>query len=224
MVAGLKSSHANINQAIEYLKKGFSLTDSTGVLLDAWGEQYALGRDGRDDDTYREALQQEQGSLTVAAQSRPSLGAFVQQVYKLTWLRLDKVGLTTGAVGAAFNRVPLRMVFVQFGGMAPDIEIPETLASATLAADVYSAATPANVKMTNHAPMFPGNVFPCVWGGSQYEYTQKTIRAADAKGLRVTATKSLLTRVAWTHLKRGAGLTEPFNTLVTVKKMVVKNG
>ncbi|HED1541882.1 TPA: hypothetical protein R4S87_001864 [Kluyvera cryocrescens] len=224
MVAGLKSSNSSIQHAVTYLKKGFSLADSTGVLLDAWGEQYNIGRENRDDDVYRAALQQEQSSLTTSAQSRSSIGAFVQQVYNLTWLRLDKVGLSRGAIGAAFNRVPLRMVFAQFGGMAPDIELPETLISATLGIDVYSAATPPNVRMTNHAPMFPGNVFPCVWGGFQYEKTQKTIIGAVGKGLRITASKSLYIRIDGTHLQHGAGLVEPFNTLVTVKQMKVKNG
>ncbi|BDN97319.1 hypothetical protein KAM621c_24240 [Citrobacter braakii] len=224
MVAALKSSNGDIRQAIDYLKNGFSLSDSTGILLDAWGEQYDIKRESRDDDTYREALQQEQASQKVSAQSRPSIGAFIQQVYNLTWLRLDKVGVSTGAVGAAFNRVPLRMVFARLGGMAPDIELPESLVSATFAGDVYSAATPPNIAMTNHAPMFPGNVFPSVWGGLRYEKTQKTVRATANQGLRVTASKSLLTRISGTQTQEGAGLCEPFNTLVTVKQIEVKNG
>lgn len=224
LVAGLKSSNADIQAAISYIKKGFSLSDSTGILLDAWGEQYDIKRENRDDDAYRLALQQEQASQQVSVQSRPSVGAFIQQVYNLTWLRLDKVGVSTGAVGAAFNRVPLRTVFAQFGGMAPGIELPESLVSATFAGDIYSAATPPNTRLTNHAPMFPGNVFPAVWGGFRYEKTQKTVGATSIAGIRVTANKSLLTRIVGTNTQEGAGMVEPFNTLVTVKEIKVKNG
>ncbi len=260
MVAGLKSSNKDIQQAISYVKKGFSLADSTGVLLDAWGEQYDIKRDGRGDSTYRSVLQQEQAGLMTSAQSRLSIGAFVRQVYNLTWLSLNKVGLSTGAVGAAFNRVPLRMVFAQLGGMAPDIELPDSLVSATFAADIYSAATPPNVQLVNHAPMFPGNAFPAVWGGIKYELAQKTIRATATKGIRVSAGASLLTRLSGTRTQivrkkviktvradktkgirtalamslltryeavaasGGVELVEPFNTLVTVKKMEVKSG
>ncbi|HCB1742876.1 TPA: hypothetical protein MYQ04_004235 [Citrobacter braakii] len=224
LVAGLKSSNAAMVAALEYLKKGYSLDDSTGLLLDARGEEYDIKREGRDDDQYRMALRQAMGSQSVSAQSRPSIGAYINQLYGLAWLTLDKVGLTTGAVGAALNRVPFRMVFVQCGAMAPDIKLPDTLVSATFGADVYSAATPPNVKLTNHAPMFPGNVFPAVWGGIKYERTQKTVRATATKGIRVMATKSLLTRIEGTKTQNGTELVEPFNTLVTVKKIKVING
>lgn len=224
LVAGLKSSNASMTAAIEYLKKGYSLADTTGQLLDARGEEYDVHRDGRDDDEYRMAIRQAMGSQSVSAQSRPSIGAYIRQLYNLTWLTLDKVGLSTGAVGAAFNRVPFRMVFVQCGSMAPDIELPETLVSATFGADIYSAAVPPNVKLTNHAPMFPGNAFPSVWGGIKYEKTQRTVMGTASKGIRVTATKSLLTRVTGTKTESGADLVEPFNTLVTVKKVKVLNG
>ena len=139
-------------------------------------------------------------------------------------MRLNRVGLSTGAVGAAFNRVPLRAVFVQCGAMAPDIILPETLVAATFAGDIYSAATPPNVKLTHHAPMFPGNAFPAVWGGIKYEKTQKTVMATANKGIRATSTKSILTRIEGTKTVNGNELLEPFNTLVTVKKMKVKNG
>lgn len=224
LVAGLKSSNASMTAAIEYLKKGYSLDGSTGQLLDARGEEYDIDRGGRDDDEYRMAIRQAMGSQSVSAQSRPSIGAYIRQLYNLTWLTLDKVGLSTGAVGAAFNRVPLRMVFVQCGGMAPDIELPETLVSATFGADIYSAATPPNSKLTHHAPMFPGNVFPAVWAGIKYERTQKTVLATATKGIRVNATQSLLTRIEGTKTQNGTELVEPFNTLVTVKKMKVLNG
>ncbi|MCA2401776.1 hypothetical protein CKK19_06345 [Enterobacter sp. CCUG 70166] len=224
LVAGLKSSNADMVAAIEYLKKGYSLDDTTGLLLDARGEEYDILRDGRDDDEYRMALRQAMGSQSVSAQSRPSIGAYIRQLYRVTWLALDKVGLTTGAVGAAFNRVPFRMVFVQCGAMAPDIELPETLVSATFGADIYSAATPPNVNLVPHSPMFPGNVFPAVWAGIKYERTQKTVRATNTKGIRVTATKSLLTRIEGTKTQNGTELVEPFNTLVTVKKVKVLNG
>lgn len=224
LVAGLKSSNVSMAAAIEYLKKGYSLDDSTGKLLDARGEEYGVPREERDDDEYRQAIRQEMGSQSVSAQSRPSIGAYIRQLYNLTWLTLDKVGLSTGAVGAAFNRVPFRMVFVQCGAMAPDIELPDTLVSATFGADIYSAATPPNVKLTPYAPMFPGNVFPAVWAGIKYERTQKTIRATATKGIRVTATQSLLTRIEGVKTQNGTELVEPFNTLVTVKKVKVING
>ncbi|MDM3027479.1 hypothetical protein OGX80_21960 [Citrobacter sp. CK194] len=224
LIAGLKSGNASMVAAIEYIKKGFSLTDSTGTLLDAWGEQYSIKRDGRDDDDYRNALQQAKAGLSVSTQSRPSVGAYMQQVYNLIWLPLSRVGLTTGAVGAAFNRVPLRTVFVQCGGMAPDIELPDSLVSSTFGGDVYSAATPPNVRLTHHAPMFPGNAFPCVWAGIKYEKTQKTIRATESQGIRVRALKSLLTRIDGTATVNDGALITPFNTLVTVKQMKVKNG
>lgn len=224
LVAGLKSSNADMVSAINFLKTGYSLTDSKGVLLDAWGEQFSVKRDGRDDDSYRSALQQEMGNQSVSAQSRPGIGAFMRQVYNLTWLTLDKVGLTTGAVGAAFNRVPFRAVFVQCGDMAPDIELPDSLVSSTFAGDIYSAATSPNTTLTHHAPMFPGNAFPCIWGGIKYEKTQKTVMATAAKGIRVTGNQSLLTRITGTKTQQGIEMVEPFNTLVTVKQMKVING
>lgn len=215
LIAALKSGNRSMVAAIEYMKKGFSLDDSTGVLLDAWGEQYSIKREGRDDDDYRKVLQQARGEQSVSTQSRPSVGAYMQQVYDLVWLPLSRVGLTTGATGAAFNRVPLRTVFVQCGGMAPDIELPDSLVSVTFGGDIYSAATPPNVQLTNHAPMFPGNAFPCVWAGIRYERTQKTIRATESKGIRIRAVSSLLTRIDGTATVNGGELITPFNTLVS---------
>nr|DAI78680.1 MAG TPA: Protein of unknown function (DUF2612) [Caudoviricetes sp.] len=224
LVSGIKANQQGMVDALDYLKKGFSITDSSGLLLDAWGERFAIPREGRDDDSYRIALLQGAGTQSVSLQSRRAVGGFIQLAYSLTWLRLNRVGLSTGAIGAAFNRVPLRAVFVQCGAMAPDIELPETLVAATFAGDIYSAATPPNVKLAHHAPMFPGNAFPAVWGGIKYERTQKTVMATATKGIRVTATKSLLTRIEGTKTVNGNELMEPFNTLVTVKKMKVTNG
>jgi hypothetical protein len=50
------------------------------------------------------------------------------------------------------------------------------------------------------------------------------VMATATKGIRVTATKSLLTRIEGTKTVNGNELLEPFNTLVTVKKMKVTNG
>jgi hypothetical protein len=108
--------------------------------------------------------------------------------------------------------------------MAPDIELSDSLVSATFGGDIYSAATPPNVNLTHHAPMFPGNAFPCLWAGIRYEKTQKTIRATESQGVRVRAIKSLLTRIDGTATVNGGELITPFSTLVTVKKMKVKNG
>ncbi|MFK9419027.1 hypothetical protein ACJEK0_23335 [Escherichia coli] len=224
LVSGIKANQQGMADALDYLKKGFSITDSSGLLLDAWGERFAITREGRDDDSYRSALLQGAGAQSVSLQSRRAVGGFIQLAYSLTWLRLSRVGLSMGAVGAAFNRVPLRAVFVQCGAMAPGIELPETLVAATFAGDIYSAATPPNVKLTHHAPMFPGNVFPAVWGGIKYERTQKTVMATATKGIRVTSTKSIFARVEGTRTVNGNELLEPFNTLVTVKKMKVTNG
>lgn len=151
------------------------------------------------------------------------MGAYMQQVYKLVWLPLNRVGLSTGAIGAAFNRVPLRTVFVQCGGMAPDIELSDSLVSATFGGDIYSAATPPNVNLTHHAPMFPGNAF-LAYGWHPIRETQKTIRATESQGVRVRALKSLLTRIDGTATVNGGELITPFSTLVTVKQMKVKNG
>ncbi|MFO4211103.1 hypothetical protein AAHC44_05705 [Klebsiella pneumoniae] len=224
LVSGIKANQQGMVDALDYLKRGFSIRESSGLLLDAWGERFAIPREGRDDDSYKIALLQGAGTQSVSLQSRRAVGGFIQLAYGIAWLRLNRVGLTTGAVGAAFNRVPLRAVFVQCGAMAPDIELPETLVAATFAGDIYSAATSPNVKLTHLAPMFPGNAFPAVWGGIKYEKTQKTVMATETKGIRVTASKSILTRIAATQTINENELVEPFNTLVTVKKMKVTNG
>lgn len=96
-------------------------------------------REGRDDDSYRIALLQGAGTQSVSLQSRRAVGGFIQLAYSLTWLRLNRVGLSAGAVGAAFNRVPLRAVFVQCGAMAPNIELPETLVGCNLWPGIYTA-------------------------------------------------------------------------------------
>lgn len=46
LIAGLKSGNSSMVAAIEYMKKGFSLADSTGTLLDAWGSNTAFSEKG----------------------------------------------------------------------------------------------------------------------------------------------------------------------------------
>ncbi|NUL35069.1 hypothetical protein [Kosakonia sacchari] len=223
MVDGLKSSHASISAAIEYLKTGLSLANATGKLIDAWGERYGIPREGRGDDEYKAAIVAERGGSSTSLQSRPAIGAYLHQKYKFQWMRPGQIADRLGAVGAAFNRVPLRMVFAQFGGTAPDITLPGSLVSATFEGDVYSAATPPNIRMVNHAPMFPGNAFKAVWGGLVYQKTQQTIAADSALAIAAVPGKSLYTGFigSSTILDPDPIFIEPYNTLPTVTQMKV---
>lgn len=38
LVSGIKANQQGMVDALDYLKKGFSITDSSGILLDAWGK------------------------------------------------------------------------------------------------------------------------------------------------------------------------------------------
>jgi hypothetical protein len=38
LVSGIKANQQGMVDALDYLKKGFSITDSSGLLLDAWGK------------------------------------------------------------------------------------------------------------------------------------------------------------------------------------------
>jgi hypothetical protein len=85
--------------------------------------------------------------------------------------------------------------------MAPDIELPETLVAATFAGDIYSAATPPRQIGPPRANV-PGNAFPAVWAASSTR-GRKTVMATATKGIRVTATKSILTRIEGTKTVNG---------------------
>lgn len=224
LVSGLKAANLPEQNALNYLALGFAISTSRGQLLDGWGERFGITRAGRSDDEYRAALQLAAASSSVSMQSRPAIGSYLRQVYGITWLSAGAVGLPGGAVGAALNRVPFRMVFAQLGSTAPDMTLPDDLASATLGVDVYSAAIPPSVTLAHGAALFPGNVFKCVWGGLVYKRSLVTIRADTGKALNFRNNRSLNTRVDNTDTVASNDLVEPYNTLTTVKRMGVQNG
>lgn len=224
MVQALKAANPAQQSALLYLAQGFAISTSTGKLLDGWGERFNVAREGRSDDEYRAVLQLAAASSSVSMQSRTAIGSYLRQVYGINWFTVDMVGLPGGPVGAALNRVPFRMVYVQCGSQAPEMELPQDLASATLAVGVYTAAVPPSVLMRHAAALFPGNAFSCFWGGLVYVRTELTIRADTTTALRVRGLQTLMTRINNTSTLTENALHTPYNTLPTVKRMEVQNG
>lgn len=223
LVAGVRANTPALKNAIDYLETGFSISDASGTLLDACGELLGTKRDNASDEEYRDRLRSF-SVITSSQQSRPTIGAYLRATYDLNFLPVDRVSLISGAIGAVFNRAPLgRMIFSSLGDMAPNMQISESIASATLSVDVYSAATPPNATMTDNAAMMPGNIFPAVWGGIEYERTQRVIKAGSGLTIRIKAGLSVLTRTLGNSQVSGKAIA-PKNTLLTVKKMVISNG
>ncbi|CNH53563.1 hypothetical protein [Yersinia pekkanenii] len=223
LMGGIRANTSAIKSAIDYLETGFSISDASGTLLDACGELLGTKRDNASDEEYRDRLRSF-SVITSSQQSRPTLGAYLHATYNLNFLPIDRVSLISGAIGAVFNRAPLgRMIFSSLGSMAPNMQINEAMASATLSVDVYSAATPPNATMVDNAAMMPGNIFPAVWGGIEYERTQRAIRVSDGATIRVKTGFSVLTRTLGNSQASGEPMS-PKNTLLTVKHMVISNG
>ncbi|HEY3591912.1 MAG TPA: hypothetical protein VGL07_17865 [Buttiauxella sp.] len=224
LLTGLRANHDSLVGALNYLQTGMKLSTSTGVMLDAWGERYDLPRAGMGDDEYRSRMQTLSSGLTASQQSRPTLGKYIANVYGVKWLKTGGVTAHAGAEGAVFNRAPLgRMIYVQCGAMAPDIGLPESLVSGTYAGDIYSTATRPNHKLTDNAPMMPGNIFVSVWGGLEYVKTERVIRVKAGVTIRVSAGKSILTRQRTDEVVSAEALA-PKNTLATRKPIEVTNG
>lgn len=224
LLTGLRANSSAFADAINYLESGFRVSTSHGVMLDAWGEKVGLPRGDMNDEEYLTRLQEEMASAITSPQSRPSIGTYLTQKYGTAWARSDEAGGINGAIGALFNRAPLgRMIYAECNKMAPNIVLPESLVSATFAADVYSVATPPNATMTDNAPMMPGNCFRSVWGGLAYVHTQRAIRVKAGVTIRVKAGFSVLTRQTTNEVISQEPVA-PKNTLATVKKAEVING
>ncbi|WFZ22195.1 hypothetical protein NFK58_12845 [Citrobacter portucalensis] len=224
LVKGLKASHESITSALDYLQTGIKLSTATGVMLDAKGEFYDLPRAGMGDDEYRSAMQTMSSGLTSSQQSRPSIGRYIVSVYGIRWLKAGGINSPAGALGAVLNRAPLdRMIYVQCGRDAPDLKLPDSVVSATFSGDIYSTATRPNVKLTDNAPMMPGNTFASVWGGLEYVRTQRAIRVSSGITIRVKSGKSVLTRQQTNEIISQDGVS-PKNTLTTRKAIEVTNG
>ncbi|MGK0743589.1 hypothetical protein ACSFCX_03805 [Yokenella regensburgei] len=224
LIKGLRANHESMVSAISYLQTGIKLSTASGVMLDAKGEFYDLPRAGMDDNEYRQRMQTLSSGLTSSQQSRPTLGKYLVSAYGIQWLKAGGVSLPSGALGAVFNRAPLgRMIYVQCGRDAPNISMPESLVSATFAGDVYSTATRPNVKLTDNAPMLPGNIFPAVWAGLEYIRTERAIRVSAGVTVRVKSGFSVLTRQQTNEIISQDAIS-PKNTLATHKKVEVSNG
>lgn len=224
MVQGFKAANQSQQNALLYLAQGFAISTSTGKLLDGWGERFNIARAGRSDDEYRIVLQQATASSSVSMQSRTAIGSYLRQVYGLQWLNAAFIGAPNGAFGSALNRVPFRMVLFHSVTPTPEMVLPQDLASATLAIDVYTAAQPPSVQVRNAAALFPGNLFSCFWGGLEYQRTVQTIRADTTTALRVRGLQSISTRINNTATLPEHTVIIPHNSLCTVKRMEIQNG
>lgn len=224
LVKGLKANHDAMTSALSYLQTGIKLSTATGVMLDAKGEFYDLPRSGMGDNEYRIAMQSVSSGMRSSQQSRPAIGRYIVSVYGINWLSAGGIASPAGALGAVLNRAPLdRMIYVQCGRDAPNIKLPDSLVSATFSGDCYSTATRPNVKLTDNAPMMPGNIFASVWGGLEYVRTQRAIRVKAGITIRVKAGESILTRQVTNEIISRDAIS-PKNTLATHKTIEVTNG
>lgn len=224
LVKGLKANHDAMTGALSYLQTGIKLSTATGVMLDAKGEFYDLPRGDMGDDEYRNTMQSLSSGMTSSQQSRPSIGKYIASVYGIKWLKAGGVNNPAGALGAVLNRAPLdRMIYVQCGRDAPNITLPDSLVSATFSGDIYSTATRPNVRLTDNAPMMPGNIFASVWGGLEYVRTQRAIRVSAGITIRVKSGKSVLTRQLTNEIISQDAVS-PKNTMATHKTIEVING
>lgn len=224
LIKGMKANHDSIAGGVDYLQKGLKLSTAAGGLLDAKGEFYDTPRAGLGDDEYRAKLQTLSAGLTTSMQSRPAIGNYLFSLYAVTWLKPGGVNLPDGAKGAALNRAPLgRMIYVECDGVAPNIQLPESLVSATFSGDAYSTATPPNVKLTDNSPLMPGNIFPAVWGGLEYLRTERAIKGGAGVAIRVSPGKGIYTRLQTNEIVSPEGVS-PKNTMPVHQSIEVVNG
>lgn len=223
LVSGLSALHDSEVAAMAYIQTGNKLSTATGRMLDAWGEKYDVSRSGMNDEQYRQVMQMVGSGARVALQSRPAIGSYIVKVFDVTWIPPGQITVITGAVGAVMNRAPLeRMIYVQCGGAAPLLALPEEMVSATFSGITYSTATPPNATLTDAAAMLPGNVFASVWGGLRYIRTQRAIRVSPGITIRVKSGLSVLTREVTNEIM-SADPVAPYNTLPTARGIEVTN-
>lgn len=222
LVAALRTNSKPLNQAIDYLTTGFAISTACGKLLDGCGEDFGIPRGDLNDEQYREILSR-YSNVYQSKQSRPSVGHYLSMQYpQIDWLTVTRAALAAGAVGALMNRAPLdRMIYAQLGGTAPNLTLSESAVAATAAIDVYSTATPPSVKITDHSPMLPGNLFQSYWGGLRYYRTQQTIRAGNMLAVRVGNKKTIQTYVYTDKILIDPPIV-PQNTLATVKRAEIE--
>ncbi|ECD7290840.1 hypothetical protein E8A77_01215 [Salmonella enterica subsp. enterica serovar Agbeni] len=218
LLAALRTNSAALSDAIDYLSTGYAISTACGKLLDSRGEFFDIPRGNLNDEQYREILRR-YSNVYQSKQSRPSVGAYLSQTYsQIDWLTVTRAALAAGAVGALMNRAPLgRMIYAELGGTAPDLTLSESAVAATTAIDVYSAATSPSVKITDHSPMFPGNLFQCYWGGLRYYRQEVTIRAGNLLAVRVAKLKTIKTFIHNDKIIVDPPIV-PQNTLATVKR------
>lgn len=222
LLAALRVNSTPLNDAINYLTTGFAISTACGTLLDACGEDFGIPRGSLNDEQYREILSR-YSNVYQSKQSRPSVGHYLTLRYpQIDWLTVTRAALAAGAVGALMNRAPLdRLIYAQLGGTAPNLVLSESAVAATAAIDVYSAATPPSVKITDHSPMFPGNLFQSYWGGLRYYRQERTIYAGNLLAVRVGNLKTIRTYVHTDKIIVDPPIV-PQNTLATVKRAEIE--